>query len=393
VLSNKENMAMTSCHACSKDIPDNAVHCPECGAPQIVKPRAQTKPSGPNPVLEPIPDGVKGWCWGGFLMNVFWAIRFRVWLGLLALIPIIGIGACFWLGFKGRELAWQKGNWSSVEAFNQSQRRWSIAGAVFLVAGIAINVLLGFAKETYKTPAKEEIVTGIELAVPPIMPEIPAPAEHPHDESTLANVDKEGIDLLETRYGPLTTNQHAQLILNGQLVKPAIQANSSLSIKESFRIGDDYVVLIENIGGTACPALFNFVTARANGAQSYPTFGTCSDTYQIERSGDSVVVTMQGEGNQAHRYVFTKGSLTDNGQPAESQPVKNFSVEAVIDDPDGYTNVRAQANGQSAIIGRVESGATFQTHPQHSEWWTVKIGGNRTGFIHRSRIVLLQQRF
>jgi hypothetical protein len=177
------------------------------------------------------------------------------------------------------------------------------------------------------------------------------------------------------------------------LVKPAIQANSSLSIKESLRIGDDDLVIIENRGGTACPALFNFVLIGANDARSYPTFGTCSDIYQTERSANAVVVTMQGEGNLPNRYLFADGVLTENGKKIEPQPVRDFSIEAVIQDIDGYTNIRAQPNGQSAVIGRVEMGESFQTHPQNSEWWKVKMGSDRIGFIHRSRIVLLQQKF
>lgn len=385
---------MTLCHACSKEIPDNAIHCPECGAPQAVKFSSSSKTPVSKQVLEPLPEGIQGWCWGGLLLNAIWAIRFRVWLGLLALIPIVGFGISFWLGFKGRELAWRKGNWTNIEEFNKSQRRWSIAGVVVLIAAVVINVLLGFSTGGHKTPSpRDEVVAGLNLSVPPIETERAAPVEHVHDETTLVNVDKEGVDLLETRYGHLTTNEHAQLILNGRLVKPAIQANSSLSIKESYRIGEDHVVLIENIGGSACPALFNFVSVRANGAQSYPTFGTCSDIYQAERSGDSVVITMQGQENESHQYIFANGVLMDNGKQVQPQAIRDFSVEAVIDDPDGYTNVRAQANGQSTIVDRIESGSSFQTHPQNSDWWKVQIGGNRIGFIHRSRIVLLQQRF
>lgn len=385
---------MIFCHACSKEIPDNAIHCHECGAPQTVKFSSSSKTPVSKQVLEPLPEGIQGWCWGGLLLNAIWAIRFRVWLGLLALIPIVGFGISFWLGFKGRELAWRKGNWTNIEEFNKSQRRWSIAGVIVLIAAVVINVLIGFSTGGHKKPSpRDEVVAGLNLSVPPIETESAAPVAHVHDETTLANVDKEGVDLLETRYGHLTTNEHAQLVLNGRLIKPAIQANSSLSIKESYRIGDDHVVLIENIGGSACPALFNFVSIRANGAQSYPTFGTCSDIYQAERSGDSVIVTMQGQGNESHQYIFANGALTDNGKLVQPQAARDFSVEAVIDDPDGYTNVRAQANAQSAIVGRVESGTSFQTHPQNSDWWKVQIGGNRTGFIHRSRIALLQQRF
>jgi hypothetical protein len=114
-------MNMIFCHACSKEIHDGASHCPECGAPQPAKTLTQTQ--APKPALEPLPTGIKGWCWGGFLLNVIWAIRFRIWLGLLTLIPVVGIGVTIWLGLKGRELAWRKGAWSSVEEFNKTQRR------------------------------------------------------------------------------------------------------------------------------------------------------------------------------------------------------------------------------------------------------------------------------
>jgi len=65
-----------------------------------------------------------------FLLSWVWAIRFRVWWGLLALVPWVGFGMIIYLGLRGRELAWHRGTWSSVEAFNQTQRRWSIAGTV-----------------------------------------------------------------------------------------------------------------------------------------------------------------------------------------------------------------------------------------------------------------------
>jgi len=395
-------MTMIFCHACSKEILDSASHCSECGAPQTAKILTRTQTLAPKPALEPLPAGIKGWCWGGFLLNFIWGIRFRIWWGLLALIPLVGIGVSIWFGFKGRELAWRQGNWASVEEFNRTQRRWSIAGMVFVVTAVAISLLMEVSKETrFSSPPSNEIAAGIDLSFPqktlhqePPAQESATPIqEHVQDDVVLANIDKEGVDLLETRYGHLTANEHSQLVLGSRLVKPAIQANSSLSIKESFRIGDDDLVIIENRGGTACPALFNFVLIGANGARSYPTFGTCSDIYQAEHSGNAVAVTMQGESNLPYRYLFSDGVLTENGKKIQPQPVRNFSVEAVIEDIDGYTNIRAQPNGQSAVIGRVKMGESFQTHPQNSEWWKVKMIDGSTGFIHRSRIVLLQKRF
>lgn len=82
------------------------------------------------------PDGVKGWSWGAFLLNWIWAIFNKTWIGLLCLIPYIGFIFSFYLGFKGRELAWRNKRWDSVEHFNRVQRKWSI-WAVILVFGVA----------------------------------------------------------------------------------------------------------------------------------------------------------------------------------------------------------------------------------------------------------------
>jgi len=101
-------------------------------------PLQDTQPPAPSQSItarhdEPLPAGIKGWCWGGFLLNWVWAIRFRVWWGLLAFVPLIGLAVPVWLGIKGRELAWRRGNWTSVQAFNDAQRKWSIGGVVVTV--------------------------------------------------------------------------------------------------------------------------------------------------------------------------------------------------------------------------------------------------------------------
>ena len=83
-----------------------------------------------------IPDGVKGWSWGAFLFNWIWAIGNKTWIGLLALVPYVGFVMAIVLGFKGREWAWRKKKWQSVEHFQKVQRRWSLWS--LLIVGIAI---------------------------------------------------------------------------------------------------------------------------------------------------------------------------------------------------------------------------------------------------------------
>lgn len=98
----------------------------------------------------PIPDGVKGWSWGAFLLNWIWAIGNQTWIGLIALVPYIGFIMAFVLGFKGREWAWQNKQWDSVEHFNAVQKKWTFWGVVIVVGsmalagvGILIAVMMG----------------------------------------------------------------------------------------------------------------------------------------------------------------------------------------------------------------------------------------------------------
>ncbi len=89
-----------------------------------------------------VPDGVRGFSWGAMCLTPFWSIGNRVWIGLLSLIPGLGQLVMVWLGFHGRELAWRRQSWPSVAAFQQKQRRWSIAGLSSMTLMILLGVVL-----------------------------------------------------------------------------------------------------------------------------------------------------------------------------------------------------------------------------------------------------------
>lgn len=95
------------------------------------------------------PAGVSGWSWGAFMFNWLWAIFNKTWIGLLCFIPYIGIIFTFYLGIKGRELAWKNKRWDSLEHFNRVQRKWSLWSLVFV--GIAlIGIIAAIAIPVYK---------------------------------------------------------------------------------------------------------------------------------------------------------------------------------------------------------------------------------------------------
>jgi hypothetical protein len=94
--------------------------------------------------LSIVPKEIKGWSWGGFLLTWVWGIGNNVWIGLLALIPIppITLIIAFILGLNGREWAWRKKHWKSVESFKSTQKKWAVWGLIFMVLSILLCVTL-----------------------------------------------------------------------------------------------------------------------------------------------------------------------------------------------------------------------------------------------------------
>ena len=88
------------------------------------------------------PEGVKGFSWGALLLNWVWAAFNKSYIGLLALFPYIGIIMVFYLGFKGREMAWRNKRWESVEHFNRVQRLWSIWGIVLTLGPVLVMLIV-----------------------------------------------------------------------------------------------------------------------------------------------------------------------------------------------------------------------------------------------------------
>ncbi|MBM3150297.1 MAG: ribonuclease G [Chloroflexi bacterium] len=87
-----------------------------------------------------MPEEIKGWNWGAFLMSWIWGIGNKVWIALLALI--LGIIMSIVLGIKGNEWAWRSKTWNSVEHFKKTQRTWAVVGIILLVLGIVMSVLV-----------------------------------------------------------------------------------------------------------------------------------------------------------------------------------------------------------------------------------------------------------
>ncbi|MEG1360779.1 MAG: SH3 domain-containing protein [Clostridia bacterium] len=197
---------------------------------------------------------------------------------------------------------------------------------------------------------------------------------------------------LKTKFGTLSVDENRLLHFNGKPVMPAVMGNSGLSVGPAFDVDGKVLVISKNIGGTACPELLNVITVDAGKAVSSPTFGTCSEFSKIQVLNKSLVIEMDSNHEGVHKYVYADGVLTDNGKVvADVFSSKPFSVTAVINDPDGYTNLRKAPDGKSAIIGRVDKENSFYTHPQAGDWWQVRVNSSMQGYMHKSRILMVRE--
>ena len=129
------------CRECGNELNDKAVICPNCGVP----------PNSKRAYQDNIPDGIRGWSWGAFLLNWIWAIGNNVWWGLLALIPYLGLIVAIWLGIQGRELAWKTGKWQSVEHFQCVQKQWSKWAVIITLSIITICMVIMYLVFHYYT--------------------------------------------------------------------------------------------------------------------------------------------------------------------------------------------------------------------------------------------------
>ena len=107
-------------------------------------------PSAPVPVAGAaggaMPGELDKWNWAAFLWGPVWAIGHNVWIGLLTLVPYVGLVMIFVQGAKGNRWAWEKNHYDSPELYEAKQKKWIrawflFAGGLFVFAIILPLVL------------------------------------------------------------------------------------------------------------------------------------------------------------------------------------------------------------------------------------------------------------
>lgn len=84
---------------------------------------------------------LKKWCWGAFGLHWIWGVCHNV---LISLICLAFAPFSIYLGIKGYELAWEKGNYNSVDEMIESMKIWNIFGLILFilsVVGVVVQVI------------------------------------------------------------------------------------------------------------------------------------------------------------------------------------------------------------------------------------------------------------
>jgi len=131
-----------------------------------------------------------------------------------------------------------------------------------------------------------------------------------------SNVQKLSVKSVPTPYGTVSIDDDNRLLLNGALVSADIEANNSLDIEASVSLGTDSVVLITNYGGSACRALYRWVSFGKSGTTVTDEFGTCSDLAQPTLDGNKLVIRLPREREDTTleyvKYEFDGKELTES---------------------------------------------------------------------------------
>ena len=328
------------CSNCGAPLALTAGFCTACGTkvsgavepvvqqPAVVldKPATSVPPPLPLKPQAEFPEGVKGWSWGAFFLNWVWAIGNRTWIGLLALIPYVGLIVAIWLGFKGREMAWKNKQWDNLEHFNRVQKKWSRWGVGVMLVCLVLGIMGGIAVPAYKDHMERSQELRSEASLNEMLEqaqtqaqETPSPVAVTSERGTISSNDDTLPESLPTVAGTLARTSDQQgnrfVTLDGRPLFTGEDANWQFPVRSFTLAGNKEAVLMASSGGrgNSCETLFFMLIADASGVQPTPLFGTCAAEGTFEQNGDRITLTLPRMGGNS-TIVIDGSTVIEDGE-------------------------------------------------------------------------------
>ncbi len=237
-----------------------------------------------------VPPEIRGWNWGAFLLPGLWIFSNHVWIGLLCMIPVLGLPIQFLLGARGNVWAWKSRQWQSLQDFKSHQRAWAIAGGSVWGSLIGLFVLAAMVtppEDSSTTPTLDTSITTTPTSEPfttTPLPSLPPATTAKTQEVVIGNLqsytDKNNLFSIDIPEGWTLTDksQPGQTIVYWQDTTGNALAQINVFAANGTRTKQEMVEILEAF-------LNKVVTANTNFSKSKPVFladGTIRITWSNE---------------------------------------------------------------------------------------------------------------
>jgi hypothetical protein len=78
----------------------------------------------------------------------------------------------------------------------------------------------------------------------------------------------------------------------------------------------------------------------------------------------------------------------DTGAQNSVQSMRPTVENAVVNDPDGYLNVRSRPGKEAEIIGEINNGERIDIYTSYGDWLLIKTKNGLIGYVYKNRIKL-----
>lgn len=312
------------CTSCGAQAAAGSAFCSQCGKPlaatqsAVSLDKAGSQPMWrPGQMAEEMPDGVKGWSWGAFLLNWIWAVGNRTWIGLLAIIPYVGFLVAIWLGFKGREMAWRAGGWQNLDHFNRVQKNWSRWGVGIVLAVFVLALASAILVPVHMADERSTVTDG--TAYDDFDDILPAT---PGTRLERGRFNSDAVPLsasLNTSAGILKRTKDAdgsyRMTVSGTPLFKGEDAQWQFPVRSFNQSNGREAILMASSGGrgNSCDTLFFFLLVDADRVSNTPLFGTCAAQGRYRQRGDAIALELPKTGGVS-QILLRNGEVIEDGR-------------------------------------------------------------------------------